>query len=495
MSESKGQGWNRDALRPLFAAGTLLAPGDPGYEGYRGDAVMEGDPDGVARPDSAAEVSALLAHAHAHRIPVTFAGGQTSLTGSSVAEEGILLATERLDGLLDLGRDPETGGMTATAGPGMFLGDFQRALAAEGWAYPPDPTSRDEARLGATVATNATGEDTLLYGPTRRWVRALAVVGADGAPRRLRRAPGDPPAEEKATAGYFDAREEIDLVIGSEGTLAAITGVTVDVVPLPPPHFAGLAFFPSLLAALRFTVAARRADSVRPRALELVDAAAFDLVGENPEGIVRPAAAGAAIEFKQEYRDEHERERYLEAWLSLIESALAGTGGAELLDAALVVDDVPGRARLRSFRHRVPATVNEEVARFREAGGGKLGTDWWVPYPGLPDFLEGWRQRIAGAGLRTVMFGHIGNGHPHVNFLPRDAGELARARKLAAAMCREAVAAGGGVAGEHGLGKLKRDLLAVQYPQARIRAMRAIKRRWDPAWILGRGTLFDTEAA
>ncbi len=487
-------GWEREALAPLRKRGLIIGPGDPGYAAYRGDVVLDGEPDGIARPAGEPELAEIVAHARAHRIPVTFAGGQTSLTGSSVAEEGLLLAVEKMDRILDIAPDPETGGMTATAEPGIFLGDFQRALLAEGWFYPPDPTSRNEARLGATVATNATGEDTLFYGPTRRWVRELRVVTASGEARVLRRPPESRPPEEKATAGYYAAEHEIDLLIGSEGTLGALTRITVDVIPRPEATFAGLAFFPSLETALRFTVAARRTEAVVPRALELLDRASLDLVGGNPEGIGWPPATGAAIAFKQDYRDEAERDRYLAGWLELLERVLTEAGSPELLDGVLVMDDRAGRDRLRSFRHRVPATLHERVEAFREQGGGKVGTDWWVPYAQIPDMLGGWRERLAASGLDTVVFGHIGNGHPHVNFLPRNGEEKARARELVLAMCREAVGRGGGVAGEHGLGKLKRDLLAVQYPPERIRAMREIKSRWDPAWILGRGNLFDPEA-
>jgi FAD/FMN-containing dehydrogenase len=486
--------WDRSALAELAGRGLVIGPEDPGFDAYRGDVVMEGRPDAVARPADEAGIRDVLRTASARGVPVTFAGGQTSLTGASAAAEGILLATEKLDRVLDVAPDPRTGGMVAVAEPGIFLGDFQRALEREGWFYPPDPTSRNEARLGATVATNATGEDTLLYGPTRRWVRALRVITASGEVRELRRPPESRPPEEKATAGYYDATDEIDLLIGSEGTLAAITRVTVDVIPLPPGYFAGLAFFPTLLDALHFTVAARRDSRLIPRGLELVDRASLELVGENPEGIRWPEATGAAIAFKAEYRDEEERDRALAAWLDLLETRLTEAGTPELLDHVMVVDDPAGRNRLREFRHRVPSALNEKVAAFREQGGGKAGTDWWVPYPRIPDFLEGWRRRLVEGGMDVVMFGHIGNGHPHVNFLPRNHEESRRARSMIREMCREAVALGGGVAGEHGLGKLERELLAVQYPQARIQAMREIKTRWDPGWILGRGNLFEPEA-
>jgi FAD/FMN-containing dehydrogenase len=223
----------------------------------------------------------------------------------------------------------------------------------------------------------------------------------------------------------------------------------------------------------------------------LIDGGALALVEGNPEGFRWPAGVGAAIVFKQEAAGAGERDELLGEWLTLLGERLESDGSGKLLDAAVVAETQADLEKLRSFRHRVPAVLNERVRRTRDAGAGKLGTDWWVPYRRLPGFLDTWMQRIDSAGLEALVFGHVGNGHPHINFLLRDAGERQRAEDLVLEMCREAVAEGGGVAGEHGLGKRKRHLLSVQYPGTRIEAMRAIKRAWDPAWILGRGNLFE----
>lgn len=468
----------------------LLRPGDPGYEGYTSDWVLTGRPDAVARPKTEAEVADLLARSASCGMPVTPAGGRTSVTGSSVAENGLAVALESMDRILDLSPDPATGRMVAVAEPGILLGDFQRSLEEQGWFYPPDPTSRNEAQLGATVATNATGEDTLLYGPTRRWIRELRVVRADGTARILRRSPASRPPEEKATAGYYLDGEEIDLLIGSEGTLGIITRVTVDLVRRPFGLFAGLAFLPSLRSALDFVVGARREPGLTPRALELVDGPSFDLVAENPEGIRMPAGAGAGVVFKQEFEDPRDRDGKIESWLAFLERRLAGTSSAGLAEAALVFEGSAELQRLRSFRHRIPVAIGERVGAGSERGAGKVATDWWVPYERLPDFLDRWMGTAREAGFDVLAFGHVGNGHPHVNFLLQSREQAVPARSMVAAMCREAVALGGGVAGEHGLGKVKRELLAIQCPPSRIASMKDVKRSWDPKGILGRGNLF-----
>ena len=467
---------------------SVLRPDDAGYESYTSDVVLHGHPDAILRPRNDIEIARILAEAHRHNIPVTAAGGRTSLTGSSVALSGWLLALNGMNRLIDLSRDPATGRMVAIAEPGLFLGDLQRTVEAAGWFYPPDPTSRNEACLGATVATNATGEDTLRYGPTRRWVRELRVVKADGSMGTFRRSPGSRPLEEKATAGYYLNGEDIDLMIGSEGTLGVITRVTVDLVSKPAGVLAGMGFFSSRRKALDFVVAAREKSEISPRALELVDWASVDLLGGKTEGIDWPSPALAAIVFKQEFGNARERDERLDAWASLITTYAGG-----LSDHTLVFDTAADLERLRAFRHRIPAAINEAVEPHRSRGGVKMGTDWWVPYRVLPAFMDRWDDAIAECGLKTFAFGHVGNGHPHVNFLCRNSEETARARTIILAMCRDAVGEGGGVAGEHGLGKLKRDLLPLQWSAEIITKMKDVKRTWDPKGILGRGNVFPEE--
>ena len=472
-----------DALSSLPGA---IAKGGSGWASYRGDAVLEGSPDLILRPKNQSDLVHILRTAHASQQPVTVAGGQSGLAGGAVAEDGVLLSTERLADPIRL--EESSQGMTAVIPAGWFLGQAQEWLEGQGWFYPPDPTSRDEARVGGTVATNATGEDTLLYGPTRKWVKALRGVTACGEEFDLERTQ-PPPSEEKATAGYFMHGEPIDLLIGSEGTLGVISEVVVKVIPKPEGVFAGLAYFSDLLTALKFVVAVRQDSRVHPRALELFDRPALDLAAGNPEGIRWPDSAGAAICFKQELVH-GPPDSALEPWLDLaLDVSRDHPQGPALCDQMTVVVDSSGLKRLRSFRHHIPASLHELAAPFREAGGAKIGTDWWVPYEHIPDMLEKWRLTLMDSGLDAVMFGHIGNGHPHVNMLAKNAEETALARKLVLDMCRDAVALGGGVAGEHGLGKLKHQLLEIQYPGG-LAKLQEIKSQWDPNWILGGGNLF-----
>lgn len=475
------------ALRNL--PGSPLFRGDERITPYSGDVVLSSDPEAVIRARDLQDIAEVLAYCHAHYLPVTFSGGRTGLTGASATRGGVLIATEQASRLVDMGTSD--GRPYVVAQPGILLGDLKERVEGEGLFYPPDPTSYHEACLGGTVATNATGEDTLLYGPTRKYVRALKAVRADGRIVHLERPLSDRPPESKGTAGYIRAHPELDLLIGSEGTLAYIAELTLDLLPDPGPWWAAIAFFPSWQSAIAFTRQAMRSKEVTPRAMEYLDAASLDILRADVEIPPLPEAAKAAIYWKQEYHDEVEQSQKIEAWMKLLEACLQDTGHRELTEAIWVAQTDAEQQRFRGWRHRVPVEINERVSRHHQRGGGKIASDWWVPLKHLEAALEEALRESAAAGLETLVFGHIGNGHPHINYIARDAAAWKKGKELIRRQCTRAVKWGGGVAGEHGIGKVYRDLLSIQHSPAKIAEMMQIKRTWDPHWILGRGTLFE----
>ncbi len=135
-----------------------LVKGRDDLSSYLGDTMYRGDPEAVLRARDTKDISGILGYCHAEKIPVTFCGSQTSMTGASAADRGLLISTEKMDGLISLDPIDDTSAM-AICQPGIVVGDFKRAMQAEGWFFPPAPTSQDQARLGACIATNATGED------------------------------------------------------------------------------------------------------------------------------------------------------------------------------------------------------------------------------------------------------------------------------------------------------------------------------------------------
>jgi glycolate oxidase len=432
-------------------------------------------PDAVARPTETVEVVELLREAHAARTPVTAAGGQTSTTGASITDSGVLLSLGAMSRIVDIDSDRRTMRVDA----GANLAEVKRAAAAAGLLFPPDPTSEEDVTIGGAIACNASGARSLRYGATRPWVLGLTVATAAGELLELRRQ-----GLEKNTAGYALANEPVDWFVGSEGTLGVIVAAELALLPLPT-RVTGLALpFPGEEAALGFVVAARESATLGPRCIEYFDALATAIAGAAAAEGAGPAAwpqDAAAVVYVEDAGDD---EPQLDEWL-----ALAEAHGA-LTDDVVAYDSDAELREARRARHAVPATMNERGASHADAGGRKLSTDWAVPYRKLSEALRYARATAREARIDPpVIYGHAGNGHPHENFIARDAVERERVEKVIEATLKHVLSLGGTVSAEHGIGKIKRRWLPLQATPLQLGVMRAIKRELDPLGLLAPGNV------
>lgn len=466
-------------------------------------------------PESTEEVAAILAECSRAGKPVTIAGAGTGIVGGRVPFGGVVLATDKLNRIKEIVRD-DTGGR-ASAEAGVVLADFQKAVAAEGLLYPPDPTEWS-CFLGGTVATNASGARTFKYGPTRDYIWRLKVALATGDVLEMER--GDffadgtgrmsfplaggrrldaqlpsyqMPRTRKHASGYYiePSMDAVDLFIGSEGTLGVITEIETLLVPVPENVLSGVVFFKREENLLAFvsearamsldTRAAKRADGLEARALEYFDGESLKFLRHN-YALVPQWAAGAVF-FEQETRAAAE-EALLTRWLELLERHDA------LIDDSWFATQEQDRRRMREFRHALPVLVNEWLARHKQP---KVSTDMAVPDKEFPAMLAFYQERLKECGLQYVIFGHIGDNHVHVNILPRDDEEAALARNIYGQFIARAVAMGGTVSAEHGIGKLKREYLRALYGDKHLGEMAALKKAFDPQGILGRGNIFGEE--
>lgn len=438
---------------------------------------LEMIPDAVARPTDIAEVADLLRDATATRTTVTAAGWQSSTTGASITDRGLLMS---LRGLAHIG-DVDTDTRTIRVGPGAIVADVRRAAESAGLLFAPDPTSEEESTIGGAIACNASGARSLRYGATRPHVRALTVLLASGERLDVRR-----PALEKNTVGYPIAHDPVDWFVGSEGTLGIVVEAELALHPLPAQVLGLMVPFDREADALAFVVAARRSPAVHPRCLEFFDRGAMD-IARAAEGSTAWATGATAMVYVEETGADEAHpgdELPLEAWLELADAHNAASSDIRVYDAPTALRDA------RRLRHAVPATMNERGAARRPFGGRKVSTDWAVPYPRLADALHIARGFAAEAGITSgIAYGHAGNGHPHQNFIAQDADELHRIERVVEATLREVIAMGGTVAAEHGIGKLKRRWLPMQASDAQQRVMRAIKQEFDPLALLAPGNV------
>ena len=427
-------------------------------------------------PETEAQVMEALAEAVRTGTPVTIAGAGSGLTGSRVPQGGWVISLERMRKL-----EIERG--MARVGPGVTLLELRDAAARTGQFYAPDPTEI-MASMGGTIATNASGSRSFKYGSTRRHLRALKVALLNGNVRWYRRGEAIDfevreiplPAVTKTTAGYKLApgMDWVDLFCGSEGTLGVTLEAEVALLPTPAELFAGVVFFASDEDALDAVGRWRSVGELRM--LEYSDKGALDLLrGRYPE---IPREARAALLIEAEGED-------VEAWQARLEESHA------LIEASWFALDARDRERFRGFRHAIPELVVETM---RRRGFMNMGTDYAVPLARDREMVAYYRKRLeAELPERYVIFGHLGDAHLHVNMLPATEAEAATATGLLKEFAAHAVELGGTVSAEHGLGKRKASLLGLQFSEEEIEEMRSVKRRFDPLWLLGRGTLFGAE--
>ena len=432
-------------------------------------------PDAVARPSDESEVVEVLRRATVDRRPVTVAGAQSSTTGASITDRGILLSMRGCDRLVDI--DPSA--RTARVQAGALVSDVKRAASEFGLTWAPDPTSEAESTVGGAVACNASGPRTLWYGPTRAHVRGLRVAFADGRVLDLRRS-----GLEKNTAGYLAAQDPVDWFIGSEGTLGIVLEAELTLVPRPTAVIGLAVPFATECAALMFVAAARDAGALAPRCIEYFDADAAAIALSADHSRLGVGEGASMVYAEQAVESTGTRDGVLDAWLALADTRQA------YVDAIQVFEGEAALTRARAMRHAVPATMNERGARARATGGRKVSTDWAVPYHRLTATLAAVREMAADAGVPpAVTYGHAGNGHPHQNNIAGDAAERERIEGVVERTLRHVVAEGGTIAAEHGIGKLKRRWLGLQLSPMQLDVMRALKRELDPSGLLAPGNI------
>src|SRR3989338_5659741 len=441
-----------------------------------------GHAEALIRPKSTAEVSEILKEANSKKIPVTAIGNRSSLTGSAAAEGGWILDTSQMTKIIEINQ----GEKFALAEPGMMLSDFKKTILDEGLFYAPDPTSEKECFFGGSIATNASGSRTFKYGSTKKYVRALEVVLASGEILNIRRL-----NIEKNTFGYLPFKNMVDIFVGSEGTLGIITKAEVELLVKPENFFGGMAFFKTLSECLDFVVNVRKnlinqTPTITPRAVELFDHLGLDIIRpDSPFKI--PANAKAAIFFEEEYTSDSNKgcEALLNNWLSFLESNKA------LVDDTIIAEQAKQQEELRRLRHKVPSSLFEEGGKYTKEGGGKISTDWSVPINRIHEIIDFAKKLKEEARIEDpVIYGHIGNGHPHYNFISKNAEQKKQILEVVHKTCKRVITLGGTIAAEHGIGKIKKDFMKYQYPESIIKSMKSLKQSLDPNNILAPGNIF-----
>jgi glycolate oxidase len=425
---------------------------------------LHASPEVVVRVLSAAQVSEVLKLAQVSKIPVTPRGAGYGLSGGAVPVcGGIVLSTEKMDRILEIDRV----NLMATVEPGVITGEIHRAVEEEGLFYPPDPASLDSCTIGGNVAEGAGGPRAVKYGITKDYVCGLEAVLPSG---------------EIITCGGKLVKDVtgyslIQLLIGSEGTLAIVTKIILRLLPLPKVQVDLLVPFDSIEAAAD-TVSDIIAHQILPTTIEFMERDSL-LAVERLLGKKVPFSEAAAQLLIQLDGNIPEG---VDADLEVIGDLCLEHGAQDVL----VAKDRPTRDRLWEARRLIIDSLNHESPVNHME-------DVVVPRSEIPRLLGGIQDIAEQYGIRIVSFGHAGDGNVHVNVLKEN---LTDARwdellpTVTGDIYRLSLSLGGAITGEHGVGATRRGYLSLALDQVQIELMRRIREVFDPNSILNPGKIF-----
>ncbi|MFA6320539.1 MAG: FAD-binding oxidoreductase [Candidatus Omnitrophota bacterium] len=463
--------------------------------------LLGGYADKVIIPENIGELVSCIKEANSKKIPVTISGGGTATTGSRIPFGGIVVSMEKFNKILKISEET----MSATVEAGVLVEDLKGAVEKRGLFYTSHPTER-MAEVGGTVSTNASGSRSFRYGPTRRYIKRLKMVLADGDMLEVRRGqtfitkaapkiklssgreisipiPDYRIPNVKSSSGYFakDGMDLIDLFIGQEGTLSVIVEVEMGLVKKPSSILSCFVFFRSEEDSWGFADELKRTPGLNVLSVEYFDHSAVGFLAAKNKNV--PEGAAAAIFFEQDSSGK-DGDDLVGVWVDMISRHNAS------IDTTWVAMNEKDAELFTQSRYTIPESVNDIV---RQRKYRKFSTDIAVPYDKFNEMLHFYIETFKKEDLQTVMFGHIGENHLHVNILPRSDEEEVKAKELSLLFIRKSVALGGTVSAEHGIGKLKHAYLEELYGKKGILEMIKIKKAFDPNCILGVGNVFPKE--
>ncbi len=418
-------------------------------------------PDAVVFPGNDHEISRIFLLADKDYFPIIPRGGGSGMSGGALpVTGGLVLAMDRFNRILRIDRD----NLIAKVEPGVITAHLQEEVEKVGLFYPPDPASSDISTIGGNVAECAGGLRGLKYGVTRDYVLGLTVVLSNG---EMMKTGGE---TVKGVAGYDLTR----LIVGSEGTLAVVTSITLRLLPKPAMKKTMIAFFTDLSWAAR-TVSRIISERIVPVTLEFLDRICMDCVRQNIT-IEIPEDAGAML---------------------LIE--VDGDETVVNRDSADIqkICKRSGTIDFRIASDRQEAEMIWEVRRevspsLLTLRPDKVSEDVVVPRSRIPDlvaFLAGLGEKT---GLSIPAFGHAGDGNIHVNIMMDKSvpEEVRNGERAVRELFKKVIELGGTITGEHGVGITKAPYMEMEFSRPALELMARIKKAFDPKGILNPGKIF-----
>ncbi|MFY3793093.1 FAD-binding oxidoreductase [Ureibacillus sp. MALMAid1270] len=428
---------------------------------YDATANFQALPDLVLSPRNTKEVSEIVKICNANKIPIVPRGSGSNLAAGTVPNQGgVVLLFNHMNKIIDFDKE----NLTITVQPGMITADICKFVENENLFYPPDPSSMKISTIGGNVSENSGGLRGLKYGVTKDYVKGLTAVLPNG---EIVQTGGK---LAKDVAGY----DLTSLLVGSEGTLAVISEITLKLIPLPKYKMTSIAYFESLEAAAK-TVSSIIANKIIPVTLEFLDRKTIDAVEQFMKiGLSTDVEAMLLLEqdgdLSQVEQDIHEM------------TEIAVENGATF---AKIANDEDEAEQLKTAR-RVALSA---LSRLRPT---TILEDATVPRSELAEMVKRIDRIAEKYNLTIATFGHAGDGNLHPTCLTdlRDEDELKRVEEAFEEIFEAALSLGGTITGEHGVGEMKAPYLEWKVGESGIHLMKGIKAAFDPNNIMNPGKMF-----
>ena len=459
-------------------------------------------PLGVAVPADPDDLVALVRWAATEAVPLIPRGSGSSMPGGAIG-----------DGLIvDLSRWRKVGAVDVAArsirvGPGVTRDEVDRVARAQGLRFPPDPSSSAFCSVGGMASTNAAGAHSMHFGMTRRWVRAIDCVFSDGSRAEIRRGAPIPqgiPALDRfraiapeliaaerrhpsrhrgvikdasgyGVADFADSNELVDLLVGSEGTLAFFVELELALTPVAESTSSVLGAFARLEDAVLAASRAREGGAV---ACELLERTFLDVAASGGAPRQVPAESEAALLAEVEGPTVEAASAAARA----VEEIFRGSGAT----TTRIALDEHTETELWELRHAASPILSKLDVNLKSM---QFIEDCAVPPENLPEYVRGIREILARHDTRVVIFGHAGDCHIHVNPLVdvRLPDWRAGIEAILAEVVALAARLGGTLSGEHGDGRLRTPLMHDVWPPDALAQFRRVKDAFDPDGILNPG--------
>lgn len=418
-------------------------------------------PEAVIFPETEEQVSQILKLAYEHGFPVIPRGSGSGMTGGAVpVAGGLVLVTSRMNRIIEV--DSEN--FIARVEPGVIVADLHRSVEARGLFYPPDPASSAVCTIGGNVGECAGGPRAVKYGVTRDYVLGLRAVLPGGEIIQTG------VATAKGVAGYDLTR----LIVGSEGTLALVTQITLKLLPKPAAVSTMAVFFDRMDKAAA-AVSNVMKQAVIPRCVEYLDESSLKLVRDMLSFELSESVKALLI------LELDGRPETLEKETGQIQRFCLDAGAIDVM----VASDPKEALKLWEARKALSPVLYKIAPH-------KINEDIVVPISKIPEMVEIVRQIQDSSGLTVVSFGHAGDGNIHCNIMydKTDQDQAKRAKKAVDTLFEATLELGGTITGEHGVGTTKMKYLPREINPLEIEIMKGIKQVFDPKNILNPGKIF-----